>query len=156
MSLRYKRQSGFTLPELLVVCVLVIGLLALALKVAHPQNFSARKNNAVRWLAVAQQIQLLNQYVAAEGALPEAITEERMIVGSEEGMANLCPLLVPKYAEKLIFDPAFGREGDDGGCEETGSFYTTGIAVVKTKDNKVTVSAPGAEHGEKISLTKEF
>lgn len=156
MGTRDKKQSGFTLPELLAACVLVVGLLALALALAHPEDFSVRKRNAERWLAVAQHMQAINSYAVKEGALPVPVTEEKMAVGSESGMANICPLIVPDYADKLIYDPLFGRDGSEGGCGQEGSLYTTGMAVIRTKDDKVTVSAPGAEAGEEISLTRQF
>lgn len=149
-------QRGFTLPELLVFCVVVIAMLAVALAVAHPRDFTEKRRDAERWVAVAQQMQLLQRYVASRGQLPVSITEQRQAIGSEEGMINICPELVPKFADDLLYDPLYGRIETDGGCQQAGALYTTGLAIAKTKDNSVTVSAPGAESGEKISLTKKF
>ena len=156
MSVRLHRQNGFTLPELLVTCLLIGLLLFAALKVAHPQNFDAQRRNAVRWTAVAQQIQALSKYVAAKGELPNAITEESLEVGSDEDMANLCPVLAPEFADDLLYDPVYGAIETEGGCFAPDAIYATGITVAKTKDNTVTVSAPDAERGEKISLTRKF
>lgn len=147
---------GFTLPELLVFCLVVIVLLGVALKVAHPRDYSQKTRNAERWVAVAQQMQLLGKYVASKGELPKVITEEEQLIGSDDGMANLCPYLVPEFADDLLYDPLSGAIESDSNCKEADVLYTTGLAVVKTKDNKVTVSAPDAEGGEQISLTKDF
>jgi type II secretory pathway pseudopilin PulG len=156
MTFTRRGQSGFTLPELLVFCLVVGLLLGCALKVAHLQNFTAQRHNAERWVAVAQQMQLLHKYVVAKGTLPDVITQERQAVGSEEGMADLCPYLVPEFTKDLLYDPFFGRLETKGDCHDDGALYTTGIAVIKTKDNTVTVSAPGAELNQKISLTRKF
>lgn len=135
---------------------MVVGLLALAMALAHPEDFEVRKRNAERWTAVAQHMQAINRYAVKEGALPVPVTEERLSVGSEQGMINICALVVPDYADKLIYDPLFGKDGTDDSCGQEGAIYTTGLAVIRTKDDKVTVSAPGAEAGEEISLTRQF
>lgn len=131
-------------------------MLFVALKVAHPRNFDVQRRNAERWTAVAQHMQALNGYVAAKGELPSAITEETLEIGSDEGMVNLCPVLVPEFAEELVYDPLFGSIETEGGCQAEDALYATGIAVAKTEDNTVTVSAPDAEGDEKISLTRKF
>ncbi len=144
------------MPELLAFLAIVALMLIVALKVAHPRKFDIQRRNAERWTVVAQQMQLLSKYFAAKGELPGAITEEPQAVGSEEDMVNLCPLLVPQFASDLLYDPVSGDIETEHGCKAPDALYTTGIAVAKTKDNVVTVSAPDAERGEQISLTRKF
>ena len=140
-----------------MVCVLVASLLGLSLLLIHPQDYTARQNNAQRWLAVAHQMQLLKKYADKEGSLPAVLGEQEKPVGDiEELMYDLCPLLVPKYTDKLIVDPVFGVTSNGKDCGSEGTSYVTGLSVVKTKDNKVTVSVPATDDGEKITLTRQF
>ena len=144
------------MPELLAFCLAVIVLLAVALKVAHPQDYTSRELSAERWLAVAQAMQLVGKYTASKGHLPASITEERQEIGSDDGMVNLCPQLVPEFAKDLPYDPLYGQEPDEDGCQTQDAVYATGLEIAKTKDNKVTISIPETETGDEISLSRNF
>lgn len=150
------RQSGFTMPELMVCCVVVGILIAVSLFIAHPTDYGPARRDATRWAAISQQMMMISSYVAHEGELPTTITFEELPIGSEEGMADLCYDLVPRYATELPYDPTGGTAITDTDCAQADAKYYTGFTIIGTYDNKVTISAPGAETEGKISLTKQF
>lgn len=156
MALKHGNQRGFTLPELLVFCLAVVLLLAVALKLAHPHDYSQAQRSAQRWLAVAQAMQTISKYQHSKGALPASITEEKKEIGSDNGMLNLCPELVPEFAKDLSYDPIYGEKDEEGGCQKPDAIYATGLEIAKTKDNKVIISILETETGEEISLSRSF
>ncbi len=150
------KQAGFTMPELVVCCVVVGVLIAVSLFIAHPTDYGPARRDAARWAAISQQMMMISNYVAHEGVLPTTIPQEETPIGSEEGMVDLCFDLVPTYATELPYDPTEGAAITDTDCTQDNAQYNTGFTVLGTYNNKVTISAPAAETGEKISLTKQF
>ena len=139
-----------------MVC-LVVGLLILtSLFVAHPIDYAPVRRDATRWAAIAQQMQLLDRYVRRNGQLPDLLTKDELPIGSEDGMIDLCPYLVPGITDELPYDPKEGVDLSGQGCLSQDSAYATGFSISKTADDKVTITAPYAETGEKISLTTDF
>ena len=118
------KQTGFTMPELLVVGgVLAVAVIFSAL-VVHPADFGPVSRNAKRTTDTAQIAQALNRYVADTGDLPEGITKEPQVLGSEEDMLNLCEYLVPKYLKDLPLDPLAGGTVHDKACDPEDPLYT--------------------------------
>ncbi|HEY5806036.1 MAG TPA: prepilin-type N-terminal cleavage/methylation domain-containing protein [Candidatus Saccharimonadales bacterium] len=149
-------QRGFTLPELLVAGALVGVMIVVAALLAHPRDYSPEKRNAERWAAISLQMQVMKAYASKEGALPEVISGEQRLIGSEEGMVDLCPALVPGYMKELPYDPSVGAMLAEATCLEDDVRYITGFTIKKAADNSVTIAAPAAEGGEEISLTRQF
>src|SRR6266542_481470 len=143
-------EQGFTLPELLVTGAVFGVLITIAVFLVHPINYEPKRRDAQRLTDVAQLTQALNRYVAAKGMLPAGITKEAQAIGSEEGMIDLCKVLVPTYAKDLPFDPAFKLRQSSTFCDEPGSVYSAGYAISKT-DHTITIFAPLSETGS-VSL----
>ncbi|MFH1218480.1 MAG: hypothetical protein V1679_01410 [Candidatus Peregrinibacteria bacterium] len=82
--------------------------------------------------------------------MPTAITATATVVGSGTGQIDICTDLVPTYMAEMPFDPtATGAAYTD--C----TTYDTGYQISKdATTSRVTVSAPGAELSETISVTK--
>jgi prepilin-type N-terminal cleavage/methylation domain-containing protein len=149
-------QKGFTLPELLVTSLLIGLMLLAAVSLARPENFDSRQLAAERLTGVAQQMQDLSAYAIREGSLPEGLSEEALPIGSEEGMLNLCPFLVPEYADNVVYDPELGLDLTltDAGCREDDAFYVTGLEISKNSKGEVIIAA-GLDD-QKVSITKRF
>lgn len=147
---RYQNQKGFTLIELLVVIGILAVLLAIVLVAINPAKQFAQANNTQRKSDVNQLLNAINQYAADnKGALPAGITTSAQPI-SNSG-ANICATLVPTYMAALPTDPTAGTAFSS--C----TTYTTGYTVVRSATgsaSRVTVSAPSAENGEVISVTR--
>lgn len=92
----------------------------------------------------------INQYAAdRRGVLPSIISIELKTISSTD--AELCSLLVPEYLAALPSDPSFNSGLPITDCTKP---YNTHYTVARSTDGKITVSAPEAELGQKISVTR--
>lgn len=146
-----KLSSGFTLIELLVVIGILAVLLAITLIAINPAAQFAKANNTKRRSDVNAVLNAVNQYMADnKGVLPTGIyTTVRTI--SNTG-ADLCTVLVPKYIAALPVDPQTANGTPITDCSAA---YNTSYEIVQsTSDSRITVTAPGAELSESISVTR--
>lgn len=145
------------MPELLIVIALfaVLGGISLLLLRNHPTDVEQR--NAERQTSVAYIIQALNNYHKKYHELPADIpTSDAYIENSENGV-DICPALVPEFASDLPYDPTAGGFTVADICTAPNQEYLTAFTIRRSDDSKsITVSAPGAEAGKKISITKHF
>lgn len=148
-----KAQKGFTLPELLVTG-LIFGLFAVGATIlVHPVEYKSAQRNAERWTGVAQLMQAFAKYKTEHGALPKTLPSDVALIGSDIGMFDLCGELTPKYLKELPIDPA--AQVESAGTCQSGGVVITGFAV-QAVDNTVVVSAPLAEAGEEVILSRKF
>jgi type II secretory pathway pseudopilin PulG len=156
MKLREKySQKGFTMPELLVVGGVFTILVIVSAMLIHPADYSAERRDAERMVGTAQLMQAFNRYVAEHNALPQGLTDEQKTLGSEEGMLDYCPELVPKYIKDLPWDPLGGGSFNEVMCHPEDPYYTTGYAI-RLKGSALTIEAPATEFEEKISITRTY
>lgn len=148
-----RSKRGFTLIELLVVIGILAVLLAITLVAINPARQFAQANNTQRSSDVSAILNAVHQYMAENnGVPPTGIGTSPTEIGSAG--ANLCDSLVTEYLAALPRDPQETVAGpvDEAGCAGT---YETGYWITTSAgDNRITVSAPGAELGASISATR--
>ncbi len=150
-------QGGFTVPELLVSVVMLIGLAIGAYYILRPADFGVSERNATRMIGVAQIMRGLHNYYVDNGVLPDSITTSTKVIGSDKTAANLCSDLVPKYMKDIPLDPAWGLETAAGGCGAKDQQYITSYLVRRSADGKILyITAPMAEGGQVIRLTRSL
>lgn len=89
-------------------------------------------------------------YAFNKGSFPPVITNNEQHISSTG--SDLCKYLVTtELMRALPADPSIKNNTPINDCT---SPYDTGYTIVKSKDNRITVSAPLAENGLKISVTQ--
>lgn len=149
------RQSGFTLPELVVVgsCLLLLAFVALAL--LRPVDLEKARHNAKRRTDVARILQAVLAYKTEHSVLPPHITAEERMIASEELDNGLCVDLVPAYLPDLPTDPLIGFKVEEQlTCEKDEQVHATGYTIWADERGVVSVAAPAAEDGETIILSR--
>lgn len=141
-------RKGFTLIELLVVIGILAVLLSIVLVAINPARQFAQANNTKRSSDVNAILNSISQYQADnKGLLPPGISSTSASTISNGG-TDLCQYLVSTYIAQMPADPTAGTWTD---CTS----YDTGYSVIRSAtNNRVTVSAPNAELGASISVTR--
>ena len=149
-----KKMRGFTLIELLIVMGILGILLAIVLIALNPTQQFKQANDTQRRSDVSAILNAVHQYaVDHKGALPSAITTTATNIGDGSGQIDICADIVPTYIADLPQDPSTGTKTPAGLCTAATS-YDTGYQISKSAtNNRVTVSAPGAEL-DTISVTR--
>ena len=148
-----KKNLGFTLIELLVVIGILAVLLAITLIAINPAKQFAQANNTKRQSDVSAILNAINQYAVDHHGDISAIgipssPSAAMVVGSGTGELNFCPNIVPTYIAEMPVDP---QDGSWTSCTD----YTSGYTVIQSNtDHRITVTAPGAELGKVITVTR--
>jgi prepilin-type N-terminal cleavage/methylation domain-containing protein len=144
-------RRGFTLIELLVVIGILAVLLAITLIAINPARQFSQANNTKRSSDVNAILNAVGQYSADNrGALPAGITTAVLNV-ADDG-ADICALLMTQYLAALPVDPLTNNGTPVSDC--TAAYDTNYTIVRSAADNRITVSAPGAELGATISVTR--
>jgi type IV pilus assembly protein PilA len=144
-----KLKKGFTLLEVLLVVAIIAILAGIVILAINPNKQLADTRNTQRRSDVATIINAIYQYsIDNNGTLPGSLatatsSEICKIGGSCAGFTDLSILASSsKYLVSIPVDPT--------GQSTNG----TGYYAVKTVDNRVTVSAPSAEGGVTIEISK--
>lgn len=149
---KYARQAGFTLIELLVVIGILAVLLAIVLIAINPARQFAQANNTQRASDVNSILNAVHQFMADNnGTPPTALTASGSGTISDADI-DICADLVSTYLAALPADPQTGEPIDEDGCAGT---YETNYTITRSAaNNRITVTAPGAELGQVISVTR--
>ena len=146
-----KSQRGFTLIEVLLVIGLIAILAAIVIIAINPARQFAQARNTQRSSDVNAILNAVHQnmidhngnWTCAAGDLPTTSTKM-----ASSGGYDIYPCLVPTYLPAIPYDPVTG-------FYNSSTSYDTGYEIVKsTTTGRVTVSAPGAELGVTISVTR--
>ena len=143
--------AGFTLIEILIVIGIIAILAAIVLVAVNPAKQFAKANNAQRASNINAILNAVGQYtVDNKGSLPTNITTTAKDIGSAG--ADICLNLVPNFLPALPADPT--KADQSISKTDCASTYTTGYNISKDTDNRVTITAPSAEDGATISVTR--
>jgi Tfp pilus assembly protein PilV len=152
-------QTGFTLPELMVTGFLLLVIILLSFIFVHPREYAPLDRNANRWLGVAELMQGINRYQAANHHLPDGLTGKPQFIGNGQDELDWCRNLVPQYLHDVPLDPTRGYQVSIDTClatDDAPSAYSTGFTVKKDKDGTLTVAAPYAEGHKDIHISRKY
>ncbi|HEV7449314.1 MAG TPA: type II secretion system protein [Candidatus Paceibacterota bacterium] len=139
-------KNGFTLIEMLVV-IAIIGILA-SIIVVSLSSVRAKGRNAQRSGDVSTILNAVYQYaIDNNNQIPPSITTATTSIcrsgASCTGLVDFSVLTNgQKYLVSMPYDPLSTSTTD------------TGYTILKNTSNRVTISAPGAETGTTISVTR--
>jgi type IV pilus assembly protein PilA len=145
-------EKGFTLLEVLLVVAIISILAGIVIIAINPGKQLGDSRNTQRQADVSTILNAVYQYsVDSSGVLPAGITvtaTEACATGSASctGLVDLSALTTAeKYLTSLPKDPQ---------CPTNCAAAGVGYRILKSANGRITVSAPGAEQGKTISVTR--
>jgi prepilin-type N-terminal cleavage/methylation domain-containing protein len=144
---KIKMKSGFTLIEILLVVAAIAILAGIVILAINPNKQLGETRNAQRRADVTTILNAVYQYSIDNGSLPATITSSSTEIcktgGSCSGLIDLTVLSTnEKYLTSIPFDP------------KSSTTNGTGYQILKTTNNRVTVTANNAEQSATISVTR--
>jgi len=142
------RHKGFTLLEILLVVAGIAILAGIVILALNPGKQLADTRNSPRRADVNTILNAVYQYsIDNNGSVPASITTTPTAVcatgGTCTGLIDLSVLTTNgKYLVSLPKDPTAGTAN------------STGYNISKDANGRITVSAPSAEQGATISVTR--
>lgn len=145
-----RTKKGFTLIEVMLVIVIIAILAAIVIIAINPGRQISQANNTQRSSDVNAILGAVQQFaIDNRGTLPTGITTTPTVIGSGAAQIDICASLVPTYVAEMPFDPTATGAGYTS-C----TTYDTGYQISADANNRLTVTAPGAELSETISITR--
>jgi len=144
-------EKGFTLIELLIALAIVAALISTAIFIINPATRFAETRNNQRKLNINVILNAIGQnitdntgaFVCSAGAIP---TTTPTIIGTST--YDIYDCLVTEYISAIPVDPTTGVAG-------TSTSYNTSYTIVRdATTTQITLSAPDAELGELITVTR--
>ncbi len=141
------KKRGFTLIEILLVVAAIAILAGIVILAINPSKQLGDTRNAQRHADVTTILNAVYQYYIDTGSLPATITTTSTHICQTSATTctgvDLTVLTASeKYVVKIPADPNSATTND------------TGYAIFRDANNRVTVSAPGAEQSAVISVTR--
>ena len=146
------RSRGFTLLEVLLVVAIIAILAGIVILAINPNKQLADTRNAERDADVNTILNAVYQYaIDNNGALPSEIstTEAEICDTDAASCSGLVDLSVLTDAGTYLVSIPKDPQCPDA-CDANGVGYT----IEETANGRITVSAPDAEQGDSISVTR--
>jgi len=151
-----KKSRGFTLIEILLVIGLIAILAAIVIIAINPARQFAQARNTQRHSNVNAVLNAVHQNMidndgiwTCSVALPT--TSAEIISSDTTGTdVDICNCLVTTYMAEMTYDPG----STDNYYTDCTDYYSGYEIIESTTTGRVTVSAPSAELGETISVTR--
>jgi type IV pilus assembly protein PilA len=154
-----KNKKGFTLIEVLIVLTIVTMLAAVVIIAVNPARQFAQARNTQRWAGINSILNAIHQNAidnngnfdfddCGASSFPSSATN----VGDNNpdvSDLDLCDCLVPTYIAEMPVDP--GTDGSYADCTDYNADYTVHEDATT---GRIVVSAPSAELGDSISVTR--
>mgnify|MGYP001616150093 CR=1 FL=1 len=153
-----RKREGVTILELMISIAVLAILMAISIRALNPSGQFAASRNSQRNLHVLAILNSIRSNIAdtrtgiftcAAGDIPT--TTKKMASGS--GNYNIASCLIPNYMNVLPIDPSASSSYFNSVTD-----YNSGYNVVRnvsgTVSVSITVSAPNAELGKTISVTR--
>lgn len=160
-------MKGFTLIEILIVIGIIAILMAAALVAVNPFRQFALANNANRWSGVTTTMNAVSQAIvdgrgafvctpsgaavtdcpAVGDTVPITATNMADPTSDPTGY-DICSCLVDTYVAAMPYDP---QTGGYTSCTTYDTQYEISCDIT---NGRITISAPDAQLGETISITR--
>lgn len=144
ISKNIKSPKGFTLLEILLVVAAIAILAGIVILAINPSKQLGDTRNSQRSADVATILNAVYQYsIDNKGVIPASITTTATDIcktgGTCAGLIDLSVLTASStYLVSMPSDPS------------STSTNSTGYRIVKTANNRITVSAPATENGATV------
>jgi len=151
----YSSQNGFTLIEILVVMGLIAALAAIVIIALNPARYFAQARNTQRTSNITSILDAVGQNMASNKGLilcpaGDPIVPTTITPIKATGGYNLAACVIPDYLAVLPFDPSL-----PGAHYNSVSDFDTGYQIIRDPTTgRITVSAPNAELGATISISR--
>ncbi|MEK7192283.1 MAG: type II secretion system protein [Patescibacteria group bacterium] len=145
-----KKVFGFTLIELLIVIAIITILAGVVIVALNPARQFAQARNTQRWSNINTILNAVAQRISDNRGIWDSSCKTSTVslpstaanIGTNNGLINLEPCLVPEYIAGMVVDPLNGTTAD------------TNYSIVQNEKGKITISAPTAELGEAIAVSR--
>lgn len=149
-------RKGFTIAEVVIGVMVFAAVVVVGITLMNPSGQLKLGRNSERNSHINSILNAVRQNIAdnrsgfscAAGLLPT--TTKRMASGAGTSTYNIAPCLVPVYMDRLPYDPGTTTAYFTGVAD-----YNSGYSILQsTSTGQITVSAPYAEAGKVISVTR--